>query len=332
MRAGALLAVALLVAALSTAAAEEKIITKSYDETFQVGEGASIYVSHGDGDVTVTPWDESEIRVVVHYDATIDMKGLWKQTDFEVTFEQNGDALRVIGRVPDVTGFGWVRRTTRAYTYEIWAPASTELELKGDDGDVGVSGWRESINCSLDDGDIRLADVNCGHIDVSIEDGDTHLSGVQAVVRVSGDDGRIEIDDWTGPRAHIAVADGDVRISGGSGEVHVTLDDGDLRIERFDGGSVSAMGEDGDMHVELMTPGSVDVELATDDGDVDLRLHPDVSAMLAIAMDDGDVNISHPGLSSVEKMRHRFTGTLGEGDGTVDIRTADGDIFVREAE
>jgi hypothetical protein len=330
VRAIALLVVCVMLASVGTAAAETKEIKKDYDETFQVSEGAVLELHSGDGDVTIVPWDRSEIRVVVHYDATVSIGGMWKQTDFSVEFEQTGNTVRVVAHEPSSTGIGWIKRTMRKYVYEISAPAHTMLELNGDDGDISITGWREDIDCALDDGDIVINDVDCSRIGISLEDGDTRMDGIRATVRVSSDDGDVTMRDWECPSVRVSVQDGDVSLLNGVGDVHVTLDDGDLTVRELHADSFKASCEDGDMAVELTKDGAVDVEISTDDGDVDLWLSSGVSAMLAVAMDDGDVSISHAGLTNVEKKRHRFTGTIGAGEGSLRVRTADGDIDIME--
>ncbi len=331
MRAIALLVVCVLVATVSTAAAETKEIKKDFDETFQVSEGAFLELHTGDGDVVIVPWESDEIRVVVHYDATVNIGGAWKQTDFDVDFEQTGRTVRVVAHEPTASwGFGWISRNVRKYVFEISAPSYVEIDINGDDGDITISGWRQDISCSLDDGDIRLSDVECGRVDVALEDGDTHLDGINAAVNVRSDDGDITMQNWICPSVRVSLADGDIFLMNGIGDVYASLDDGDLTAREIMAESFTASCEDGDMDIELSSEGAISVEIATDDGGVDLRLNSGVSAMLDISMDDGDVSIAHEGLSGVEKRHHRLTGKLGTGDGSIRIRTADGDIIIKE--
>jgi len=330
MRAVALLVVCVWVA--GTAAAETREIKKDYDETFQVSEGAMLELHTGDGDVTIAPWDRDEIRVVVHYDATVNIGGAWKQQpDFDVDFEHAGNIVRVVAHEPSASwGFGWVRRTIRKHIYEVSAPSWMRLNVNGDDGDVTVTGLRGDVELALDDGDVQMTDIECDRVDISLDDGDVRLIGFRAALHITSDDGDVDIEDWVCPTVRIALEDGDVMLARGVGDVNVALDDGDLRIERLDAKSLPAAGADGDMFIEFVRDGVVDLDVTTDDGDIDLKLHPNISAMLAVAMDDGDVSISHTGLSSIEKSRHRFAGTFGAGEGSVRVRTADGDIDIRE--
>jgi len=331
MRAFALLVLCVLIASVGTAAADTKEIKKDYDETFQVSEGATLELHSGDGDVTIVPWERDEIRVVVHYDATVSIGGAWKHTDFDVDLEQTGNIVRVVAHEPTASwGFGWIKRSVRNYVYEISAPAYTEVGISGDDGDVAISGWREDISCTFDDGDIRLSDIECGRISVTLDDGDVLADGIKADVRVSTDDGSITIRNWESASVRVSGQDGDVSLLNGIGDVQVSLDDGDLTVRELQAGSFEAACQDGDMLVELTNAGAVDIDITTDDGDVDLWLDTGVSAMLAVAVDDGDVSISHTGLSNIEKTRHRFTGTLGAGEGSLRIRTADGDVTIEE--
>ncbi len=330
MRAVALLVACVLVATVSTAAAESREIKKDFDQTFQVSQGASLHVNHGDGDVTVVPWEKDEVRVVVHYDATVRIGGVWRQTDFDVEFRHEGEDIHVVGHEPGASGFGWIRRTVRKYVYEISAPAYTRLIVNGDDGDVVIRDWAGDINCTLDDGDVHIDGANCERVHVTVEDGDVDLSGVNADLRVSSDDGDITLDGCRTPSCRIRVADGDVLVTGCGGSFDVSLDDGDLAMMQLESLEVTVSCEDGDIMVGLAHGGAVDVDITTDDGDATLRLHPETSAMVAIAVDDGGVKISHSAFGELEKTRHRVTGRIGAGEGSVRIRTADGDVVIGE--
>ncbi|MCD4690461.1 DUF4097 domain-containing protein [bacterium] len=348
MRVVALLLVCALIAMAGVAAAETRNIKKEFDETFSVEEGVNLHLSHDDGDVTITPWDKDQIHVVVRYDATVSSGGIWVETDLDVEFRQEGNDLYVIGQDPDHSGFGWMKRNTLEYRYEISAPSYTRLLLDGDDGDVAISGWLANIKCSLDDGDIAFDDIDCEHVQISLGDGGVQLGGVSAKLNVSTDDGGVALDscrlsscristddgsvsavDCSGDFA-ISLDDGSVFTVGCSGEFAVSLDDGDVTMKRLAATQFEVASDDGDVVAELVVAGFVDVAVSTDDGDVDVRLHPDVSAMVAITVDDGDVSIAHSGFERLEKDRHRLTGRLGTGEGSVRIRTDDGDISIAE--
>jgi DUF4097 and DUF4098 domain-containing protein YvlB len=331
MRMATLFAACALVGTVSTASAATTEVKQDFDETFPVTEGSLLRLDHGDGAVTIVPWEKDEVRVVVHYDGTVMAGGLMRRSDFDVEFRQSGKTLHVIGHEPGASGVGWVRRTIRKYVYEISAPAYMRLELIGDDGDVSISGWREDVECVADDGDVILSDVVCGRVRVTMEDGDAQLEGITADLNVSGDDGRVTLERWQGSLARIAVADGDVFIADASGDLHVSLDDGDLDIRRLTTESLTVTGEDGDIVAGLAAGGPVDINITTDDGDVDLRLAPETSAMLSVAMDDGDVSVSYPGLTGFEKSSHSITGQIGAGVGSIRVRTADGDVRITAA-
>ncbi|MCK4410155.1 MAG: hypothetical protein KAW67_08720, partial [Candidatus Eisenbacteria sp.] len=58
-----------VVAVCSVASARE--IDKDFHKTFDVSEGVVLRLDYDDGDVTITPWDQDVIDVVVRYHADV---------------------------------------------------------------------------------------------------------------------------------------------------------------------------------------------------------------------------------------------------------------------
>ena len=307
-----------------------KLIDKDFHETFDVQEGVRLDLRHGDGDVIVAPWDKDVIGVEVRYRARMTEVGFGGEPDFDVEFRQSENVVHVSGREISDSGLVIFRSITEyEYTYTISAPSYVTLELDGDDGDVEISGWRADIDCTIDDGDVDLCDIVNGRTRINYEDGDIRIDGLEGELLLYGDDGDVQLTGCRTPRAKFDLEDGDVIATHCEGDIAIDIDDGDVFLILESGGSVRVRGQDGDVRVELAS-GAVDVDVAVDDGDVMIALPKDGSFSFLVTMDDGGVKIDLEGVDELERDEHLVSGRVRGGEGQVRVRTADGNVVLKE--
>ncbi|MCK4511343.1 DUF4097 family beta strand repeat protein [bacterium] len=311
--------------------ADARLIQKDFDESFDVSEGVRLYLTHGDGDVTITPWTQDIINVKVRYRVDVEMIGWGKEPDFDVEFRSTDDAIYVAGKERDFPIVGYRRVQRHEYSYTISAPSYAILHLNGDDGDIVITDWNADIDCRLDDGDISLTDVSCDRVQLELDDGDVEIVRFQGSLKARTDDGDITVFDGQMKDVMMATDDGDIDVSESTGSFEIQLDDGDATLRTVDAEHLRMRGDDGNLVIELVGGGAVDVDVLVDDGDVSLRLRADVSAMLEITMDDGSAKVDLPQITDLVAGEGRVTGRLGDGEGSIRIQTDDGTVRIREA-
>lgn len=248
--AGAVLAMSFLVL---PAGAEE--IDREFHETFEVNEGMRLRLVHGDGDVTIEPWERNVLEVDVKYHAEVTILGLGrKDADFVVDFDQRGDEISVIGRETGRGGFHIGINTSRRhdYTYTIKAPSFLELELEGDDGEVLIEGWRADVEVQSDDGDVTLSDVRTERVSVEIEDGDFVARDMETELFLTADDGDMSISGCAISWGRIRFEDGDLEMDDCVGDFDVAADDGSVRMNGIETSELDVRADDGDVRLELV--------------------------------------------------------------------------------
>ncbi len=321
----------LFVAACSCAQARE--IDKDFHKTFDVSEGVVLRLDYDDGDVTVTPWDQDIIDVVVRYHADVTAIGFGTEPNFDVEFRQTDDRVTVRGIEASSSGVYFFRSMREyEYTYVIKAPSYVHLDLTGDDGDLELSGWRADIECRVDDGDVKFTDVINGNTEIWIEDGDVRLTTLSGDLVVRGDDGDISVTNSTLSHALFALEDGDIRISDSIGDFDVALDDGDVTLSRVTTSIVDVRGEDGSVNLDIASDADIHVNVVTDDGDVTIRLAGGLSFQYLVTMDDGRVDVDIDGSVETDRREHRISGKVGTGGGLVRVSTADGNVELTTAD
>ncbi|MDX1385590.1 MAG: hypothetical protein R3190_18200, partial [Thermoanaerobaculia bacterium] len=112
---------------LAAPAAFAKVVERDFHRTFEVGAGDRLHLVHGDGDVTIEPWDRPELDVVVRFRAEFTRVGIGGETDFEVDFRQSGSTVHVVGREKGWSTVGLFYSRDLEYVYVVRAPASLAL-------------------------------------------------------------------------------------------------------------------------------------------------------------------------------------------------------------
>ena len=323
MRRFAILSVLLV---LPFAAAGE--IDARYNESYDVEPGARLELFHGDGDVTITPWNEDRIQIDVTLRMRFSRFGLGRDPDFEMEFDQSGDTVRVREIWTRAKVIGGFSIKEREYTYEIQAPAWMTLELRGDDGDVVIQDWNAAIGIKSDDGDVMLTGVE-SDARLTMEDGDLRVVGFAGELELTSDDGDVSLE---GCEQFVFVGrleDGDLETRDCNGRFDVRTDDGDIEVDgRLDDSRFET--QDGEIDLMLAAGSRGPIDVASDDGDVTIEVDPSLGFEFDLRSGDGSVRFNHSA-GSMESVRDgEARGTVLGGGVQIDVRTNEGSIQLRE--
>lgn len=316
----------------ATIPASGKEISKDFHRSFDVKEGVTLRLEHGDGDITIAPWDQDVLDVKVIYRAEVKSLGVGGKVHFDVQFEQSGDAINVIGeeRISGSVGFRYFKRYE--YTYDIRAPRYVKLDLEGEDGDVEIRNWRAKIDCRLEDGDIPLEDIVCPTTRIDLEDGDVNIHGLEGNLILDAEDGNVELIRCKTPACRISVEDGDVTIRESQGDFEIDAEDGDINLYELRAQGLEIKTSDGDVDLELLKTDNIDLDISTEDGDVSVDLESGTSASFTVETDEGNIRLDVPAATDLTKRKHRASGELNGGQGRIRIDTAAGNVVLREAD
>ena len=312
------------------AAAEE--ISKDFHQTFQVKQRDTLHLKHGDGDVRLIPWDKDIIDVKVRYRADIDAVGirLGSKDDFDVEFRQSGNTVYVTGKETSRGTIGFYNKKRYEYIYEIHSPDYIRLDLDGDDGDVDISGWAAEIDCLIDDGDITMENISGDKTMIRGEDGDIEIDGLTGDLSIELDDGDVYITSCDVARCRLEANDGDIEISKGKGSFDITVDDGNVTMRQIAATGIVVRSEDGDIDLDLLADDNLDADIRTDDGDVTVTLERGYSFSFHASADDADyIRVDLDEIENYREDDNSKSGRIGDGEGRLKIRTADGDITIK---
>lgn len=287
-------------------------VDRHFHQSFDVQEGAKLILHHGDGEVSISPWEKNSIDVEVVYRASIKKAGAGSVREFEVEFDQSGDTVRVVGREPSVSILrGLSYHWEREYSYTVKAPRWVALELDGRDGDVSIREWGADIALETSDGDVEI-DGLLGDFEIRSRDGD------------------VRIRDCETTRGSIRTSDGDVALERCEGSLQVEASDGGLTLSQIRGDRLDLRTSDGDVELDLMASEELDLTIRSGDGNVAVGLDPGLSVVFTIQTGDGDVRMSEIEVAGLRKERRHTSGRIGDGRGSMKISTGDGDVVLRQ--
>jgi hypothetical protein len=268
-------------------------INHHFHERYDVTEGMRLILVHEDGDVEIRPGEEDVLEVDVVYRRDVKRIGVGKDPEFEVEVTRDGDTIRIAGRESGHAGMNVVTIShIQEYRYTIRAPAWLDLDLRGDDGDVSIAGWR-------------------GRLGARGEDGDVNLEGCETV-------------------AHIDLDDGDLDLSGCSGDFDIRVEDGDVHLRNHVAERLRIRTDDGDVTADLRGADDMDTEIQVEDGSVTLRLPGDLPVECLVRTEDGRFRADLPTARRVEIRDQAGYVELAGTKGKIRITTDDGDIELRE--
>jgi len=317
-----------LVGATGYAAAEE--INREFHQTFEVGQGSKLVLEHGDGDVKITPWGEDTLDVEVRYRARASNIGWTKSTDFEVEFRQEGNTVYVTGHEPKRINVGISTYREYEYLYTVKGPSYLKLNLEGEDGDVEIADWNGSIMMKLEDGDVRLSDIDAPRTEVILEDGDLEIDRIRGEIEVDCEDGDIEIFDCQSDHGRIRSEDGDITIDRCQGSFEILVADGDARLSELTARDLEIRSGDGTVNLSLLPSEDLDLNVRVSDGDVVVDLDKEISAVFELETQDGRIRVHAADVNDLVQDRRRVTGRVGGGDGAIYVRTDDGSVTLRQ--
>jgi DUF4097 and DUF4098 domain-containing protein YvlB len=310
------------------AGAEE--IDREFHKSFEAPEGTVLRIDHGDGNVEVDPWDKAEIDIVVIYRGEAKTIGIGTDQGFDVEFRQDGNRIQVIGHESRGTTIGVRYKNLEEYVYRVRAPSHVALEFEGEDGDVTVSDWRADIELKGDDGNAFFSNIIASSVILEIEDGDVDIAKFSGDLFMNLDDGSAVIVDSEFNKARFRGEDGDITLKQCEGDFDVELDDGDIRFNqvRVEKGTLRA--EDGDVDLSLLDGSMLDLDVQVDDGSVWVDLAEGMSVAFSVQSDDGRLNLDLSEVADLKRDDHRVSGSIHGGKGKLRVRTADGEITIRE--
>jgi hypothetical protein len=207
------------------------------------------------------------------------------------------------------------------FSEEVLVGSHTQLTVLGVNGTIEVHGDATATSVSIS-GTMKVGSD-------SLDDAQQHLSDMDVVVTEAGTEVLVETDQPDGPQ------------TGGRDyivEYTITLPDtmkivvvqvnGEVLIDAMNA-DIDATQVNGPIGADVVLPPGGQIDLGTANGDISLTIPKDTSAELSCLSATGTVSDSNLDILNPVRTDHSLSGTLGGGDGTIELSNANGDITVK---
>jgi DUF4097 and DUF4098 domain-containing protein YvlB len=319
-RVATLLAVACVSAATAYAADEGR-----FERTLQVGAPASVSITAGSGDITVTRGAAGVVVVRGRITANGEWRGgsdaeaAIRQVEQQPPIVQQGSVI-TIGKIEDEA----IARKV-SVSYEVAVPEATDVTARSGSGDVVARGIGRDANLTSGSGAINASDID-GALSASTGSGDVTVDRVKGQARVKSGSGSVKATGAGGP-VSAETGSGDVRVeTTGPGEVSASSGSGDLSISGVRG-ALRARSGSGDVTVEGTPAGAWEVHSAS--GDVVLTLPATAAFTLDARSTSGRIDTRAPVTVQGDLPKGTLRGDVRGGGPIVSVNTSSGDITIR---
>ena len=148
--------------------------TLQQNESFTVGAGGTLYLDTDMGSIDIESHDRDTVEVAIY-------RKRLSESEFEVTFTQDGDDLRVNGEKNGIGSF--FSFGSLGVRFQIKVPNRYDLNLKTSGGSIELSDLNGKVNAYTSGGSITLGKI-VGDVDVKTSGGSIKVEEV--VGNISG--------------------------------------------------------------------------------------------------------------------------------------------------
>ncbi len=297
----------------------------SFERTLKVTGSVNLQIETGSGTINVRPGSSNEVRVTGEIRqnswglfATHASPEAIKRLEENPPIQQSGNDIR-IGHIDDPE----LRRNI-SISYEVTAPANTQLHSSTGSGSQEISGLSGQVEVNTGSGSVKVTDIGSG-VRAHTGSGSIELNGVKGSVFARAGSGSIRA---------INVAGG---FDGETGSGHLSLDQtgpGSVRAETGSGGlelrnvhgSLQANAGSGSIKADGEATGEWVVH--TGSGSVQLHLPQNASFDLNAHTGSGSISLNHPVTVQGSIGRKEVRGKVGNGGVPIEVKTGSGNIVI----
>ncbi len=280
--------------------------------------GSSLRVVSNRGGVTVSSWDEPDIKVVVHKRLVADNEQQSKQIDSQTRPNIAGAGTLVTVNA-NTTGGGDQHAVNT--DLEIFVPRKTPVDIATQHGDVSVQGRDGEVKVSNSHGDVGLGEIT-GNASVVLRKGSLTAAHIKGDLSVDGRLDDTNISDVSGSLLMTGDYFGDmtlanikksVRFKSSRTDLEFSRLDGDLSMESGDLQAKSLVGplrlitKSKDIHLDNV---SGDIKLEDSNGSVEVHAGKLPLGSMQIDNRKGDVQVVVPAGAAFNVNAHTRDGDI----------------------
>lgn len=275
--------------------------TPRTDQTVDVVKGTRLVVTNNAGEIVVTTWDRSAVRVQANH-----------STREKIDIQTADSVLRIQSTRATDPERGTRRGPAGLVDYRITVPSWMPVNLSGTYLEAEVSGTAAEVTVETVGGNIRI-------------------SGGSSAVSARSVEGQITVEKTTGRVQATSVNQG-VRLANTQGEVIVDTTNGDIVVDNAQTSNLEISTVNGDVTFNGTVRQNGVYKLTTHSGDIRVGLGGAANAIVFVRTFQGDFSadfpIQLPEGQTPRSGSKRFNFTLGAGSARIELQSFNGDIHL----
>jgi len=310
--------------------------------------GSTVIAETSYGSITVTGADVSDCNVVAvitgRAPTETEAQELAEQVSIEL--EKTGDILEVIAHKPQRK-----HNTSIGISYTITVPRQTSVQCTSSYGDIKLSNINGSTSGKTSSGKINAENIE-GAVSLDTSYGSITCKNVTGNnIKVKTSSGKIKLanasfGDCNAHTSYGSISSEDlkgksVKLHSGSGSINVTgaavkITDISTSYGRITGRKITTselIAKSGSGNIDIdcseSTPAEISADLITSYGSVDFQVPSNFAGKVDLSTSYGSIRTDLPITISGEISKKKLSGTVGQGNGILNLHTSSGSITLK---
>ena len=291
------------------------------DERHAISANEKIYIEVMSGEITIDAVNRNNFSV----------KGKLDEKATGYVLDTKDGFTRFEMTMPRQVNYSWKdKNNTAELHFEV--PVGSNVEFKGVNGNVKVSGIHGSSQIGTVNGDINASDLH-NVVMLNTVNGKIKLKAGEGRIGLTSVNGDIN-DDGSSGRISYEVVNGKIKARSSAEEVNASTVNGDAELNLTGTKQLKLSTVNGEVEAKLADSASPRISGSSVSGDITLKLDTNINARVDIqASAGGDIDNK---LSSDKPNKAKYGParslrfTLGSGDGDIDLSTVSGDIVLEK--
>ncbi len=200
------------------------------------------------------------------------------------------------------------------------------LRLQSVSGRIVVRDARGDVRALTGSGALSIRGVQ-GDVSAKTGSGGMEIAQIQGAIEAETGSGAVEISDARGKSISISTGSGAVEGEGlASDEVEVETGSGGIRLSRVSSPKIECDTGSGSIQLDVLSD-IEEIELSAGSGGVRLDLPGDLGATIDAATGSGTI-LADALQGRLSKNKRRYQGVIGDGGGSIEIKTGAGAIRI----
>jgi len=306
-----------------------------YDRTVELqqpmADGGTLAVSTASGHIHVGGQAVSEARVVatIRGQAPTEEEAREIAEATEIRFEPTGDKVAIKADTPKLG-----RNRSVSISYDIVVPRQTSVECGSASGGIEAAGLEGSVKANTASGSVACESIRGGNVEMGSASGSVRLSDASELgsCSVHSVSGRALAERVQAEQIRIGSTSGSAELAEARAQdIEIKSTSGRAAGREIDCSRLRADSASGSVSVQFTpsAPGDLKADVGSISGSVTVVVPRDFAGRIEMSTTSGSIQSDLPITVQGRMDKKHLSGSIGQGNGSLTLRTTSGSVHVR---